>query len=148
MDVQEVVKQSSLIRRYNSVMTTQTNSTVTLYRPVGQREWELIAESGFTAFPPRLPEQPIFYPVTNAEYATQIARDWNTKDKASGYCGYVTEFAVDALFLKQYKVQTVGRQGLHDEYWIPADDLPAFNTAIRGEITVTARFRGENAPRL
>lgn len=127
-------------------------SYVTLYRPVGQRELELIAESSFTAFPPRLPEQPIFYPVTNAEYATQIARDWNTKDKASGYCGYVTEFRVDAAFLSRYPVQTVGRQGLHDEYWIPADDLPAFNAALinnggmTGAIAVITHFRGENAP--
>ena len=34
--------------------------TTTLYRPIGQKELDLIAESGFTKFPPRLPEQPIF----------------------------------------------------------------------------------------
>jgi hypothetical protein len=39
-----------------------------LYRPVGPKELALIAESGFREFPPRLPEQPIFYPVTNEEY--------------------------------------------------------------------------------
>jgi hypothetical protein len=60
-----------------------------LFRPVGQREYELIEATGFRRFPPRLPEQPFFYPVTNAEYATQIARDWNTKDEASGWTGYV-----------------------------------------------------------
>ena len=53
--------------------------TTTLFRPVGQRELELIAEASYRAFPPRLPGQPIFYPVLNEEYATQIARDWNTR---------------------------------------------------------------------
>ena len=68
---------------------------VILYRPVGPEELDLIRESGFRAFPPRLADQPIFYPVMNEEYATQIARDWNVK--ASG-AGYVTRFAVRADF--------------------------------------------------
>lgn len=121
-------------------MSTQTKTLTTLYRPVGQRELELIAESNFTAFPPRLPEQPIFYPVLNEEYATQIARDWNTKDAASGFVGYVTKFDVDADYLAQYEVQTVGIGGLHDEYWIPAGELPSFNAAIRGQIKVVGTF--------
>jgi hypothetical protein len=50
---------------------------VTLWRPVGQAELELIRASGMRAFPPRLPEQPIFYPVLSEEYAVRIARDWN-----------------------------------------------------------------------
>jgi hypothetical protein len=54
--------------------------------------------------------------VLNEEYATQIARDWNTKDAASGYVGYVTKFDVDVDFLAQYEVQTVGVGGLHEEY--------------------------------
>jgi hypothetical protein len=57
----------------------QTDS-IRLFRPVGQKELDLISESGFTRFPPRLPEQPIFYPVLNIEYAEQIARDWNTRN--------------------------------------------------------------------
>ena len=56
--------------------------TTTLYRPVGPEELELIKQADWSAFPPRLPEQPIFYPVLNEEYATQIARAWNVK--ASG----------------------------------------------------------------
>ena len=51
------------------------SETITLFRPVGSKELALITASEFTAFPPRLPEQPIFYPVTNEEYAAQIARD-------------------------------------------------------------------------
>src|SRR6266705_3262974 len=79
--------------------------TTTLYRPVGPSELKLIATSGFREFPPRLPDQPIFYPVLNEEYARQIARDWNVK--ASG-AGYVTRFQVSSQFLKRYPEQTVG----------------------------------------
>lgn len=107
--------------------------TVTLFRPVGQKELDLIAASGFTAFPPRLPVQPIFYPVLNEEYAVEIARNWNTKDAQSGYVGYVTRFQVRADFLSPYPVQTVGARP-HQEYWIPAEELDAFNRHIVGRM--------------
>jgi hypothetical protein len=41
----------------------EPEDTITLYRPVGPEELALLRESGFCAFPPRLPEHPIFYPV-------------------------------------------------------------------------------------
>lgn len=113
----------------------------TLYRPVGQAELDLIAQSGFRAFPPRLSHQPIFYPVTSEGYAIQIARDWNAKDPDSGYVGYVTRFAVDTEFLSRYDVKTVGAVGSHDEYWVPAEELGDFNAAIVGEIEVIGEFR-------
>jgi len=69
--------------------------TITLYRPVGPAELELVEATGWREFPPRLPEQPIFYPVTNHAYAAQIARDWNVK--ASG-AGFVTRFQVNAEY--------------------------------------------------
>jgi hypothetical protein len=116
---------------------------VTLYRPVGQKELYLIHASGDREFPPRLSCQPIFYPVLNEEYAVQIARDWNTKDAASGYVGYVTRFHMRAEFLERYPVQTVG-SSLHQEYWIPADELPEFNRNIVGPIEVIAVFRPGN----
>ena len=100
--------------------------TVTLFRPVGEKELRLIEESGFSSFPPRLPSQPIFYPVLNEEYATQIARDWNAKD---GQRGYVTRFRVDAGYLARYDVHTVGGR-IHQEYWVPAEDLAEFNAHI------------------
>jgi hypothetical protein len=56
-----------------------------LYRPVGEKELRLIEAGGYMAFPPRLPEQPIFYPVTNEKYAAEIASKWSTADKASGF---------------------------------------------------------------
>jgi len=110
--------------------------TVTLYRPVGPKELELIEASGSRAFPPRLPDQPIFYPVLNEEYATQIARDWNVK--ASG-AGFVTRFQVDAAFVKRYRAETVGGSA-HKELWIPAEELAEFNRHIVGPIEVIAEF--------
>jgi hypothetical protein len=118
---------------------TSPPETVTLYRPVGQGELQLIVASGYCEFPPRLTHQPIFYPVTNESYARRIARDWNTKDAASGHAGYVTRFAVRAAFLNQYELKIVGDR-THAEYWIPAEDLPEFNANLVGPIEVVATF--------
>jgi hypothetical protein len=114
--------------------------TTTLYRPVGQCELDLIARTEFKAFPPRLPEQPIFYPVLTREYAEQIARDWNTRDQQSGYSGYVLEFEVDSEYLEQFEIQKVGGKS-HLEYWIPAEDLHEFNRHIVGVIRTIKAFK-------
>ncbi|MFJ3406129.1 hypothetical protein [Promicromonospora sp. NPDC090134] len=111
--------------------------TVTLWRPTGPRELALVEESDWRAWPPRLPDQPIFYPVLNEDYATRIARDWNVQ--ASG-AGYVTRFDVAQLFLDPYEVQQVGGQTIL-EYWIPAEDLDELNANIVGRIEVVAEFR-------
>jgi hypothetical protein len=113
----------------------------TLFRPVGPKELELIRESGFREFPPRLAGQPIFYPVTNLEYAEQSARDWNAKDKSTGFCGYVTKFQVNAEYLTRYEPKQVGGS-IHWEYWIPAEELPEFNQNILGKIEVVAEYHG------
>jgi hypothetical protein len=115
--------------------------TTILYRPVGANELHLVAESGYSAFPPRLPGQPIFYPVLNEEYTTQIARDWNAKDSQSRV-GYVTRFAVRTSYLSQFAVQKVGG-ALHLEYWIAAEKLEEFNQNIVGKIEVISEFRGK-----
>ena len=117
------------------------DETITLYRPTGARELALIRESGFTAFPPRLPEQPIFYPVTNEAYATQIARDWNTKFGEE--VGYVTRFEVKADYLSKFDRQVVGGRS-HEEYWIPAEDLEEFNRHIVGKIDVIGTFEAKD----
>jgi hypothetical protein len=114
--------------------------TSTLYRPVGPKELALIVASGYREFPPRLPDQPIFYPVLNEEYARQIARDWNVK--ASG-AGYVTRFEVVSEFLQRYPEQTVGG-AIHRELWIPAEDLAAMNRNIVGLIEVIAEFKPDS----
>lgn len=115
------------------------SETLILYRPVGANELKLIQESGCKAFPPRLPEQPIFYPVLNEEYATQIARDWNAKYDTTKR-GYVTRFRVRTSFLQRYEVHTVGGSE-HQEYWIPAEELEEFNRNIVGDIEVIAEYQ-------
>jgi|SRR4051812_24625684 hypothetical protein len=112
---------------------------MTLYRPVGRKELELIRNAKFLAFPPRLPHQPFFYPVLNEEYAVQIARDWNTKDEASGFEGYVLQFRVRTDFLNRYDVHVVGNSG-HREYWIPAAELDELNRNIQGTIEIIREF--------
>ncbi len=111
-----------------------SDDLVTLWRPVGPRELKLIEQADYGAFPPRLPEQPIFYPVLSESYAVQIARDWNVK--ASG-AGFVTRFQVPRSFLARYAVQQAGGRE-HLEYWVPAEELADFNAAIVGRITVVA----------
>jgi len=110
--------------------------TVTLWRPVGPAELALIQESGMRSFPPRLPDQPIFYPVLSEDYAIRIARDWNVPQSGSGF---VTRFEVRRDFLDQYDVQEAGGRALR-EYWIPAEDLGAFNAAIVGPIEVVTEY--------
>jgi len=113
------------------------NPAVTiLYRPVGPKELALIAASGYREFPPRLPEQPIFYPVLNEGYAREIAQKWNVPDRG---VGYVTRFAVRSDFLARYPVQKV-RGANHLELWIPAADLPEMNRKLVGLIEVMAEY--------
>jgi hypothetical protein len=115
--------------------------TVTLFRPTGPKELALIEASDWKAWPPRLPEQPIFYPVLNEGYARKIAKDWNATRADTGYRGYVTRFKVRAEFLQKYEVRTVGASWAQ-EYWIPAEDLDALNKAIVDAIEVIAVYQG------
>ena len=110
-----------------------------LYRPVGPKELALIAASGFREFPPRLPDQPIFYPVTNEQYASEIASQWNVRD--SGY-GAVTRFKVRASLMSKYEIQRVGGAH-HTEWWVPAEELEDLNDNIVGEIEVIGEFRAD-----
>ncbi len=111
-----------------------------LYRPVGAKELELIAQADFRAFPPRLPEQPIFYPVLNFEYAAQIAEKWNTQ--SNSFAGFVTKFEVEDSYVKQFDIQIVG-SSIHQELWVPATELKEFNLHIIGKITIEAAYYGE-----
>ncbi|WP_294322870.1 ADP-ribosylation/crystallin J1 [uncultured Chryseobacterium sp.] len=117
--------------------------TQTLYRPVGEKEMLLIIESGYRAFPPRLEWQPIFYPVLNEDYASEIAEKWNTRDEAGNYLGFVTKFEVLEETVNRYPAQNVGAKN-HNELWVPAEELEAFNQAISGTIEVTQVFIGKD----
>ena len=115
--------------------------TVTMFRPVGTAELKLIEQSDHSAYPPRLPDQPIFYPVLNEGYARQIARDWNSKlndDKV----GYVTRFSVSKAVADKYSAEVVGAKE-HEEIWVPADELSAFNAAIIGKIEVIVKYAND-----
>jgi hypothetical protein len=109
-----------------------------LYRPVGTEEFALIEQNGFKRFPPRLPEQPIFYPVTNEKYASEIAKKWNLKYN-SEHKSYVLKFGINDAYIANYEVQTVGAS-YHQEYWIPAEEVDAFNKNIIGTIEVARIF--------
>lgn len=106
-----------------------------LFRPVGQAELDLIIAADYRAYPPRLPGQPIFYPVLNEKYAREIAQKWNRKSADSGYAGYVTTFEIDDVYISNFEIQTVGAS-YHQEFWIPAEDLEVFNRHIIGKIKV------------
>lgn len=110
---------------------------VVMYRPTGPEELALIEAGGFRRWPPRLPEQPIFYPVTNERYAMEIATRWNVRDSG---VGYVTRFRVHKNLVDRYEVQKVGGAH-HTEWWVPADELEEFNDGIVGPIEVIAEYR-------
>lgn len=109
-----------------------------LYRPVGTKELELIQQSGNLKYPPRLPDQPIFYPVLNEKYASEIASDWNVKYNED-HKGYVTRFEIDDKYCEQFEVHTVGASH-HQELWIPSEELETFNQHIIGEIELIRTF--------
>ncbi|MFM7184458.1 MAG: hypothetical protein ACKO4Z_06775 [Planctomycetota bacterium] len=114
------------------------DETVVLYRPTGPRELALLRDGRFKAWPPRLPEQPFFYPVTNERYAIEIARDWNVPASGSGY---VTRFRVRKAFMSRYPIRQVGASH-HTEWWVPAEDLEELNHNIVGAIEVIREFMG------
>ena len=106
--------------------------TITLYRPIGPEELKLLEASAFKRWPPRLPEQPIFYPVTNEQYAVEIASKWNVRDSGAGH---VTRFEVSSDFMVEFGIHQVGASH-HTEWWIPAERLEELNDNIFGKIEV------------
>lgn len=123
-----------LVKRAMSVSSQQ--ATTTLWRPTGPKELELVRELDWRAWPPRLPEQPIFYPVLNENYAVKIARDWNVKHDGAGF---VTRFEVESDFLRRYPVQQAGGRTIL-ELWVPAEELDEFNAHIVGKIQLVHEF--------
>ena len=116
-----------------------TPEIITMFRPVGPTELELIKNLNWSAFPSRLFDQSIFYPVFNQEYTEHIARDWNVKFSGSGF---VTKFQIEKSFIEKFEIHKVGSQ-FHLELWIPADELDEFNKHIVGKIEVIKEFYQE-----
>jgi len=113
---------------------------LTLYRPVGLEELRLLYEVEMRAFPPRLPEQPIFYPVTNEPYARQIAERWNTKSGTRA--GFVTRFEIDSEYAARFERKVVGGRE-HEELWVPAEELDEFNQHLDGPVRVVGAYFGD-----
>jgi len=112
-----------------------------LFRPTGLAEIRLVRDTDWRRWPPRLPEQPIFYPVLNFEYAEQIARDWNSIDRSNNFLGFVTRFELAEDFARRYEMQIVGAAAKHQELWIPAEDVAEMNANIIGTIDLVAAYR-------
>lgn len=110
--------------------------TTSLYRPVNKVELDLIADLNWKGFPPRLADQPIFYPVMNQEYASQITVEWNLPSYKNGF---VTKFEVDSDYLSKFKVEKVGLDHFL-ELWVPSEDLEEFNDHIIGKIEVVEAY--------
>ncbi|MFJ2825460.1 hypothetical protein ACIO7M_30740 [Streptomyces toxytricini] len=115
---------------------TERQATTALWRPTGPEELELVRALDWRGWPPRLPDQPIFYPVLNEEYAVRIARDWNVPHSGAGF---VTRFEVDSAFLSRYPVRQAGGRTIV-ELWVPAEELEEFNAHIVGRIEVVHAF--------
>ena len=79
--------------------------------------------------------------ILNKDYAAQIARDWNTK--AGTRAGFVTRFEVDDTHVAKFERRVVGSRD-HEELWVPAEELDAFNSHIRNRIVVTKAFFGDD----
>lgn len=109
-----------------------------LFRPTGRAELNLVEASGWKEWPPRLPDQPIFYPVLTFEYAEKIARDWNAVGPDAE--GFVTRFEINDATATRYPVELAGGRS-HRELWVPAEELAEFNLGIVGLIEVVARYR-------
>jgi hypothetical protein len=110
--------------------------TIALFRPIGPKEMELVKENGYKRWPPRLSGQPIFYPVTNEQYAIEIASKWNVPESG---VGFVTRFEVKKSFMDKYEIHQVGASH-HTEWWIPSDELETLNDNIVGEIEVIGEY--------
>lgn len=115
------------------------NGHVVMYRPTGPEEYQLVADSDFTKWPPRLEGQPIFYPVTNETYAREITEQWNIRDSG---VGYFFRFLVRRSFADAYSLEKVGGTD-HTEWWIPADKMNELNDSIVGKIEMVGRYPSE-----
>ena len=113
-----------------------------LYRPTGLKELLLVRDAEWRAWPPRLPDQPIFYPVTTFDYAEKIARDWNSVSPAPDNLGFVTRWEMPDDITETYPLQLAGGRD-HEELWVPAEELDAFNARMIGEIEVVSAYRNK-----
>lgn len=113
-----------------------------LFRPVGLRELESIAASGYRMYPPRFAWQPIFYPVLTREYARSIIKAWNSRESEAGHCGFITEFDFEDAFAARYPVRQLGGGTAFRELWVPSEELDELHSHIVGQIRVIESIYG------
>ncbi len=118
--------------------------TQRLFRPLNRAELDLIQANAWKAFPPRLPSQPIFYPVLQEQYAIEITQQWNLPRFGQAY---VVAFDIDADFVAKYPIQKVGLDH-HLELWVPAEELDAFNQELVGPIKLTKSYQQDHKVKL
>ena len=111
------------------------------YRPISIAEFKLVYEGGMRGFPPRKPDQPIFYPVLDRRYACEIAEKWNAT--SGEFAGFVTEFHVNDEYARRFPRRQVG-EARHAELWVPAEQLDEFNRNIAHPIHVVDAFFGKS----
>ena len=58
------------------------------------------------------------------------------------FAGFVLRFEIDDEFATRYPIQVVGGR-VHQELWVPAEELDEFNAHIIVPIRVMAQFYGE-----
>ena len=63
------------------------------------------------------------------------------EDEIEGYQTRLTRFEVEQSYVEQFVVQTVGGR-IHQELWVPAEQLDEFNRHIISPITVEATYYG------
>ena len=98
--------------------TIRSMSTVTLWGPVGQAELDLIEQTRWTRFAPRLPDSRSSRPVLNEEYATKVARDGNTKGAARATSATCCASRSKPTMSAGFEPQRVDGAGI-DELWVP-----------------------------
>lgn len=110
-----------------------------LWRPVGQNELAKIRATGMRAFPPRLPDQPLFYAVFGFDEAEEIARNRNSTRADHKFVGFVVCFELNDAYAVRFQPQQAGGKDLK-ELWVPASELTAFNDNIEGGIEIVAAY--------
>ena len=110
-----------------------------LYRPLSAEEYRAVEEKGFTGFPPRSEEQPLFTALLSEEGATQIARHMRISKTAENLI-YVVSFLVDDAYIRQFPVQHANERNRR-ALWIPADEVDILNQHLIGKIRLIASYQ-------
>ena len=110
-----------------------------LYRPLSAEEYRAVEEKGFTGFPPRSEEQPLFTALLSEEGATQIARHMRIAKTAENLI-YVVSFLVDDAYIRQFPIQHANERNRR-ALWIPADEVDILNQHLIGKIRLIASYQ-------